>query len=492
MAEHGDQGARGPDPALADSAAEPTGSRLTRTTQNAGRLSTRAARVVAHGSTSALTGARRFTHSGGAGESGFSRLLELQAFNTAGDAAVAVSLAGTLFFTVPTEQASGQVALFLVLTMLPFAFVAPLIGPFLDRFRRGRRWAIGVTLAVRAFCCWVLAGAVVDASPAFYAAALGVLVASKAYGVTRSSAVPRILPAEFTLVKANSRISLTGTVAAAISAPLAVGAAAIGASWSLRYAALLFVGGTILAILLPARVDSSEGEQQIDLSDLTQPRKGINITHAVVNALRSNAGLRLLSGFLTIFMAFTLRDPPESVGWSGNATILLALVIGGAGVGNTLGIVVGSVAKSRRPERVVIAVLVLDVAVVTSVAIFFTWWTAVALGLTVGLCQSLGKLSLDAVIQRDVREDVRTSMFARSETLLQLCWVTGGLIGIGLFTIDATPRIGLLVTAAILIVWLAFVLSRAAGQPFSGGEARVPRRGGEAAGSELELGRDRA
>ena len=96
----------------------------------------------------------------GAGESGLSRLIELHAFNTAGDAAVAISLAGTLFFQVPTGEARGQVALFLGLTMLPFAIVAPLIGPFLDRFTHGRRWAIGATMAIRAFLCWVLAGAV--------------------------------------------------------------------------------------------------------------------------------------------------------------------------------------------------------------------------------------------------------------------------------------------------------------------------------------------
>lgn len=440
---------------------EPESSRWGQSAQSARRLSAGTARAVARGSNLAFTGARRFTHSGGAGESGFARLLELHAFNTAGDAAVAISLAGTLFFTVPTDDAAGQVALFLVLTMLPFAIVAPLIGPFLDRFRRGRRWAIGATLALRAFCCWVLAGAVVDESPTFYLAALGCLVSSKAYGVTRASAVPRLLPTEFTLVKANSRISLTGTAAAVISAPLAAGAAAIGAPWSLRYAAVVFVGGTILAILLPSRVDSSEGEEQVDLSQLgDSPRKGISISHSVVNALRSNSGLRLLTGFLTIFMAFTLREPPASVGWSGNATILLGLVIGGAGLGNTIGTLIGSSARSRRPERVVIAVLVLDVVVVTTVAIFFTWWTAVILGVTVGLCQSLGKLSLDALIQRDVREDVRTSMFARSETLLQLFWVIGGLLGIGLFTIDASPRLGLLVVAAILVAWLVFVLSR--------------------------------
>ncbi|WP_290515469.1 MFS transporter [Aeromicrobium sp.] len=417
--------------------------------------------MVARGSTSAFSASRRFTHSGGAGESGLSRLLELHAFNTAGDAAFAVSLAGTLFFTVPTGEATGQVALFLLLTMLPFAVVAPLIGPFLDRFRRGRRWAIGSTLAVRAFCCWVLAGAINADSPppSFYFAALGCLVASKAYGVTRAAAVPRLLPTEFTLVKANSRISLTGTGAAAVSAPLAIGAAAIGADWAVRYAALLFVVGTVLAILLPTQVDSSEGEEQVDLTKIGS--KGIDISRDVVNALRSNSGLRLLSGFLTIFMAFTLRQPPDSMGWNGNATVLLGLVIGGAGAGSTIGTLIASATQSRRPERVVIAVLVLDVAVVTMVGVFFTWWTAVILGLTVGLCQSLGKLSLDALIQRDVAERVRTSMFARSETLLQLTWVLGGLMGIGLFIVDATPRIGLLVTATILVAWLVFVLNRA-------------------------------
>ena len=430
--------------------------------EGARRFSEAVGRLVARGSSSAFLGARRFTHSGGAGESGLARLLEMHAFNTAGDAAVAVSLAGTLFFTVPTEEASGQVALFLVLTMLPFAVVAPLIGPFLDRFRRGRRWAIGSTMAVRAFCCWVLAGAVVDESASFYLAALGVLVSSKAYGVTRAAAVPRLLPTEFTLVKANSRISLTGTAAAAISAPLAVGAAAIGAPWALRYAAVLFVIGTIFAILLPERVDSSVGEETVSLGKRTGHG---GVSRDVVNGLRSNAGLRLLTGFLTIFMAFVLREPPDSMGWGGNATVLMVLVIGAAGLGNTLGIVIGSWAKSHRPERVVLAVLVLDVVVLVVAAAFFKWPLAAVLGLTVGLCQSLGKLSLDALIQRDVGEEVRTSMFARSETLLQLSWVIGGLIGIGLFTADVSAPLGMVITAVILLGWLTFVMARVLNPP---------------------------
>ena len=139
-------------------------------------------------------GAAAAARAEGAGESGLSRLIGLHAFNAAGDTAVAISLAGTLFFQVPTGEARSQVALFLGLTMLPFAIVAPLIGPFLDRFSHGRRWAIGATMAIRAFLCWVLGTAVITDSQWLFPAALGVLVSSKAYAVTRAAAVPRLHP----------------------------------------------------------------------------------------------------------------------------------------------------------------------------------------------------------------------------------------------------------------------------------------------------------
>src|SRR6478752_1977670 len=217
----------------------------------------------------AVAQTRRATRAEGAGDSGLSRLIELHAFNAAGDAAVAISLAGTLFFQVPTGEARGQVALFLGLTMLPFAIVAPLIGPFLDRFSHGRRWAIGATMAVRGFLVWVLATAVVDESKWMFPAALGVLVASKAYGVTRAAAVPRLLPHEFTLVKANGRVSLAGVVGAGLSAPLAILASNFGPEWSLRYGFLVFVLATIWAIRLPQKVDSSQGEGEMVLTGST-------------------------------------------------------------------------------------------------------------------------------------------------------------------------------------------------------------------------------
>ena len=81
-----------------------------------------------------------------------------------------------------------------------------------------------------------LVGSVQTNSPALFLGALGVLVASKAYGVTKASAVPRVLPNGFTLVEGNSRLGLTGTAAAAVSAPIAVVLAQVGPEWALRYA----------------------------------------------------------------------------------------------------------------------------------------------------------------------------------------------------------------------------------------------------------------
>ncbi|CAN5212436.1 MFS transporter [soil metagenome] len=422
----------------------------------AGAVSGRGVRRAGHATGSAagftFRQARRATHADGAGQSGLSRLIELHAFNAAGDTAVAISLAGTLFFQVPTEQARGQVAVFLALTMLPFAIVAPLIGPLLDRFGHGRRWAIGATMAMRGFLCWVLADAVATGSVAIFPAALGCLVASKAYGVTRAAAVPRLLPEQLSLVKANSRISLAGVAGAAVSAPLAVLASTFGAQWSLRYAFAVFVGGTVLAILLPQRVDQSagEGDSRIGLPKAVVPR-------AVVVGLRSNAGLRLLSGFLTMFMAFLLRDRPFP-GWEDRPELLLALVIGSAGLGSTLGIALGSVLRNVKPAVTVVVALLADAVVTTVAAAFYALPTAVLLGLTAGLAQSFGKVSLDALIQREVPERTRASAFARSEMLLQLSWVLGGFIGIAL---PLVPQLGLGVAAALLVAWSVWVLSAA-------------------------------
>lgn len=414
-------------------------------------------RVTAAASRKTVRVARRATEAQGAGESGLARLIQVHAFSSAGDTAVIVGLAGTLFFQVPTGEARGQVTLFLLLTMLPFAIVAPLLGPLLDRFRHGRRWSIGATLSLRAFLCWVLAQSISDQSSWQFPAALGVLVAGKAYLITRSSATPRLLPDGLTLVKANGRLSLAGTVGAGIGGGIAGVAATFGSAWALRVAFVLFVIGTVLAIMLPERVDSSVGEQQAPMRDLAASSTGgmrRGISGEVVTALRANSGLRWLSGFLTIFMAFLMREHPFP-GWEDRGSLLLALVIGAAGVGNAIGTMAGALVKVSSPRVIVLATLLADAAMVVVAALMFGLPTAIAVGLVAGVGQQMGKLALDALIQDTVPEHVRTSVFARSETLLQLSWVLGGIVAVA---IPLNAKVGMTTAAVLLVLWTIAVI----------------------------------
>lgn len=429
---------------------------------------TKGAKAVAHGTNvvghSAYRVTRKATHAGGAGETGLSRLIEVHGLHNAGDAAVAISLAGTLFFSVPTGEARGQVALFLLLTLLPFSIIAPLVGPFLDRFRHGRRWAIGATMAIRAVLCLVLASSLDTSSWWQFPMALGILVASKAYNVTRSAATPRLLPERMTLVKANGRMSLAGTAGATLAAPLALGIGYFGSAWTLRFGFVIFALGTVLAILLPPAVDSTKGESEVPISEVAG-RSSRWVPPAVVSALRGNVGLRMLSGFLTIFLAFLLRESPP-YGWTGNSTlVLLGMVAAAAGIGSAIGTMLGSLRTLVPPQALVRIVLIINVVAAVATAINFGMVTVLILCLLVGMNQQLGKLALDAVIQETVPEHTRTSVFGRSETLIQVAWVIGGGLAV---LLPADSTIGMTVIAVVLVAWLLVVLVT--------GKARVPRR----------------
>ncbi|MER7490726.1 MFS transporter [Streptomyces sp. NPDC126497] len=430
--------------------------------------------------TGTARGIRRATHAHGAGESGLGKLIELHGVNGAGDVMITVALASTVFFSVPTDEARGRVALYLAITMAPFTLLAPVIGPLLDRLPHGRRAAMAGAMLARALLALVLSGAVVTGGLELYPAALGVLVASKAYGVVRSAVVPRLLPPAFSLVKANSRVTLGGLLATGIAAPIGAGLQQIGPRWPLYGAFVIFVTGTLLSFRLPPTVDSAKGEDvallAADERHLRVPRgrpgrrPGLRtVGPAVTHALGANATVRCLTGFLIFFLAFLLREHPMT---GQSAAVSLGIVGVAAGTGNALGTAVGAWLRSRAPEFIIVTVVACVLAAAVLAAVFFGAVLVACLAAIAGFAQALAKLSLDALIQRDVPEPVRTSAFARSETLLQMAWVLGGAIGI---VMPLVGPLGLAVGAAIVAAgWLTTVrgLVRSARQG-TGGRARV-------------------
>jgi MFS family permease len=399
-----------------------------------------------------------YSDSGGAGPTGLGKLVRLEFTDSVGDAAVAIALAGTIFFGTPTAEARPEVARFLAMTMVPLVILAPFIGPFLDRFRHGRRWAIGVSTALRAFLCWVLAGVVGDTGSVWlFVCALGVLVANKANTVSRAAALPRLLPEGFTLVNANSRLSMANVVGLMVGGILGGAISRLGPEWALRFGFLVFLVATVQCILLPARVDSAQGEREAGTVFWRRKhgpddrRRFRNMTANVQVALAANIGAKLMSGFLTFFLAFLFRDHPL-----GPLPPLLALgvVVAASGVGNALGTVLGNVLRDKRPDLIALIFLCVDAVMAVVTAVFYSPATVIAMGFVAGLSSQMAKLGYNALVQREVPEDVQASVFARSEAVFQVFWVAGGFLGIAL---PLLPNVGFGVVAGLLILAAALI-----------------------------------
>lgn len=397
---------------------------------------------------------RQWNRRGGAGVSGLATLVETHALQSAGDATITVALAGSLFFSVPTHEARSRVALYLLVTMAPFAVVAPVLGPMLDRVRHGRRLALATTMIARAVLALAVGHSLsshtsVTQALTLYPAALGVLVASKAYGITRSAVVPRLLPPEMTLVQANSRLTLAGVAAPVVAGSLAAAVIKVlGHGVELTLGAAIYVLAAVLAMRLPKTVEG--GGRARRKGDRASGR----ITGEIFNALRTAAALRWLSGLLLLFGAFVVRVHPIG-GLSPN--ICLGELALGIAAGNVVGTLIGSKAAVAAGARLSGLLLAATVAACVYAAIAFGFVSVFAVAFVASAAAAVSKLALDATIQRRVDEDIRTSTFARSETLLQLAWVVGGGIGIVLPT---RPGIGFSVAAVVLAAALLAAIGK--------------------------------
>jgi MFS family permease len=402
---------------------------------------------------------RVWNQRGGAGASGLATLVETHALQSAGDATITVALAGSLFFSVSTDAARSRIGLYLLITMAPFALVAPILGPLLDRFRRGRRTALAVTMLARAVLALAIGHALSTDNPSpaqaltLYPAALGVLVASKAYGIARSAAVPRLVPEGMTLVQANSRLTLAGVIAPAAAGSVAAAVViSLGHRTELFLGAIVYVIAAIMAWRLPAAADGV-GEPA---SARTRTTGGLIplqlVGKPVRDALRSAASLRWLSGFMLFFGAFVVRVHPFH---GVSAKICLGALALGIGGGNVVGTTLGPRTATIAARRLSVILLAATTGMCVVVAFDYALVTVFAMALVAAAAAAVSKLALDATIQREIADDVRTSVFARSETTLQLAWVIGGAVGILLPT---RAGIGFSVAAAGLGFALAIAL----------------------------------
>lgn len=411
----------------------------------------------------------------GADKSGLTALTYPMMLNSAADAAMAVALADTLFFAAASGESKGKVALYLLITIAPFAVIAPLIGPALDRVQHGRRVALAGSFVARAVLAVVMIANYDGANGGFppwvlYPCALGMMVLSKSFSVLRSAMTPRVLPPTIDLVRVNSRLTMFGL----IGGTMVGGGIAAGVQYSLKlvqmpgalYVIVIVTAvGAVSSMRIPKWVEVTEGEVPTTLTYHGPTEKIVGspekkrakkarqpLGRNIITSLWGNCTIKVMVGFLTLYPAFVAKAQDAS-GWE--QLRVLAIIGAAAGIGNFAGNMASARLKLGHPAQLVVRAAVAVTAVALATALIGNLITAAIATLVTSAASAVAKASLDASLQDDLPEESRASAFGRSESLLQLAWVAGGAIGVLVYT---DLWVGFTAISAILILALAQTL----------------------------------
>jgi len=345
----------------------------------------------------------------------FTRLARAHAFGIAGDAMFAIALAGSVFFSLDFDAARWSVALYLVLTIAPFAVAAPLIGPVLDRIPGGRKWMIVGGMALRAVLCLFVIRHL--DSLLFYPEAFLMLVLGKTYTISKSAIVPTTVRSDQELVEANSKLTVISALAVVVAAPFAGLLFKLGgAGWTLALALVVFAAAAVFALQLPQIAVASQPADEIEKQELRSA--GILLASSAMGLVRA------IVGFVAFMLAFDFKNDDAPL-WH------LGLVAATAQLGFFVGAILAPPVRRRASEeRILIGTLIVMVVggLVTAAAGGLVG--AATLSFIVGGASSMAKQAFDAIVQRDAPDANRGRSFARFETRFQLLWVIGALIPI--------------------------------------------------------------
>jgi hypothetical protein len=387
-------------------------------------------------------------------DTAFRRLATVHGLSSAGDALVAIALAGSVFFDVSARAAESRVALSLGLTVAPFLVVGPLLGPLVERARGGRRAIVVGSAIGRAICCFLMAYWV--HSLALFPVALFTLIFSKLYMVTKAALVPGAVSAPGQLVLANSKLSVGGSAAGIIAGGAGAGVLALvgspgllrcdiavylGCAWAatrlrnanvlLPHAGLVPGTATALALASPELVPPGLAPPAPALAATSGPaslRAAVGLPPGGLQlAAVATAALRFSTGFVTFLLVFTFRRGSAALIWYG-------LALGASQLGNVSGALLAPKLRKRAREEWMVtgSSVVVGAAALGAGVINWGrhWAVAVVLAGGIGLAAGTGKLAFDSMVQRDVPSRLRARSFARFESAFQLSWAIGSLLAV--------------------------------------------------------------
>ena len=363
--------------------------------------------------------------------------------SAAGDALIAISLADSVFFSLPVDEAKVKVALYLGLTMLPLALAGPLLVIPLDR-TGPRRWVAFAAAIVRALVA-VLAAPRVD-SLLLFPLALALLVASKVHAITKNGFTMAYASPDEGLMQANARLGRVAATGALWAAPVGLAFLKLfGAAGPMYLAAGVYAASAALVLRLPRPRASGERRpvgRRGRIPELTLPAIGA-------------VGMRAASGFLLFLVAFSLRRGGQPAWW-------FAVLAGAAVAGGFLAdLVAPRFPRTVREEAMVVS-CVLGAGLVAGVA--FQWYALPVLAIfsaVAGAATEFGRLAFQSLMQRYAPAGALGRVFVRYEVLFQLAWVAGAFLP-ALLPIDFRTGILILAVFYLALATVTYVRRREA------------------------------
>lgn len=331
----------------------------------------------------------------------------------AGDAAMAVALADSVLFSLDADAARGRVLLFLAISFVPFLFIAPLIGPVIDRTAGGRRFVIQVVTVGRV---------IVSALMAFhfeglllFPLAFAAMVMQKTYAISKSSLVPSVVRTEEELVEANSKLGLiSGLVGFVAVLPAGLLQKTVGGTATMLYSALIFGAAFVAARQLPREKVANRSAGRAERVELHSNR--------VVLASTAMLLIRASVGFTFFHLFFWFREQEAGLIWFG-------LSLGFAGLLTMTGNAIAPRVRRRVREETMLTAA-LGIIAVTGIVVTLLGGVVAGLLLAgmVNFSASVGRLAFESIVQHEAPDANRGRAFAQFETRFQLGWVAAGIV----------------------------------------------------------------
>ena len=402
----------------------------------------------------------------------FQRLARVHAAATATDAVIAVALAGSIFFSISPDAARDRLALYLALTVAPFAVVTPLIGPVIDRMPGGRRAMILVTNLGRLVVALLMIRHLDTLW--LFPEAFALLVLQKSYAVAKSAVVPRYVTSKINLVQANSRLAL-------ISAVMSLVGAGIGAALAFLGSPAVAAGAATVGYLVAAAITLQLPRIPVAQQRPTETERSALRAATILLSAWVMAGIRGAVGFVTFMLAFELRGGEEGLDVSAAGAALggavasergidvvgdpsapfwhYAVVVAAAGLAAFAGVQIAPMLRRSLVEELILLgalTVVLSTALLGAMSGGLMGITLLSAGVAVSA--AAGKLAFDSLVQRDAPDANHGRSFSRFEARFQIAWVVGAFAPV---ILPIPARLGSLLVAVVAAAALIFfVISR--------------------------------